>query len=64
VRLRALLGFAVLYGFAALGASSVRSTAMSEAVPAGYLARAVDPLDPGHRDRRCITGRIWRRVRP
>jgi MFS family permease len=36
-----LLAFAALYGFAALGDSSVLSTAMSEAVPAGYLGRAL-----------------------
>lgn len=36
-----LLGFAALYGFAALGDSSVLSTAMSEAVPAAYLGRAL-----------------------
>ena len=34
-----LLAFAALYGFAALGDSSVLSTAMSEAVPAAYLGR-------------------------
>jgi MFS family permease len=37
----ALLGFAAVYGFAALGDSSVLSTAMSEAVPADYLGRAL-----------------------
>jgi MFS family permease len=36
-----LLGFAAVYGFAALGDSSVLSTAMSEAVPAAYLGRAL-----------------------
>jgi MFS family permease len=36
-----LLAFAALYGFAALGDSSVLSTAMSEAVPAAYLGRAL-----------------------
>jgi MFS family permease len=36
-----LLGFAALYGFAALGDSSVLSTAISEAVPAAYLGRAL-----------------------
>jgi MFS family permease len=36
-----LLGFATLYGFAALGDSSVLSAAMSEAVPADYLGRAL-----------------------
>lgn len=36
-----LLAFAALYGFAALGDSSVLSTAMSEAVPADYLGRAL-----------------------
>jgi MFS family permease len=36
-----LLGFAALYGFTALGDSSVLSTAMSEAVPAAYLGRAL-----------------------
>jgi MFS family permease len=36
-----LLAFAALYGFAALGDSSVLSTAMSEAVPAGILGRAL-----------------------
>ncbi len=36
-----LLGFAALYGFAALGDSSVLSAAMSEAVPADYLGRAL-----------------------
>ena len=36
-----LLGFAAVYGFAALGDSSVLSTAMSEAVPAEYLGRAL-----------------------
>jgi MFS family permease len=36
-----LLAFAAVYGFTALGDSSVLSTAMSEAVPAGYLGRAL-----------------------
>jgi MFS family permease len=36
-----LLCFAAVYGFAALGDSSVLSTAMSEAVPADYLGRAL-----------------------
>jgi MFS family permease len=36
-----LLGFAALYGFTALGDSSVLSTAMSEAVPSAYLGRAL-----------------------
>jgi MFS family permease len=36
-----LLCFAAVYGFAALGDSSVLSTAMSEAVPAAYLGRAL-----------------------
>jgi hypothetical protein len=36
-----LLVFAAVYGFAALGDSSVLSTAMSEAVPAAFLARAL-----------------------
>jgi MFS family permease len=36
-----LLCFAGVYGFAALGDSSVLSTAMSEAVPADYLGRAL-----------------------
>ena len=36
-----LLAFAALYGFAALGDSSVLSTAMSEAVPADFLGRAL-----------------------
>jgi MFS family permease len=36
-----LLGFAAVYGFTALGDSSVLSTAMSEAVPAAYLGRAL-----------------------
>ena len=36
-----LLAFAALYGFASLGDSSVLSTAMSEAVPAHYLGRAL-----------------------
>jgi MFS family permease len=36
-----VLAFAALYGFAALGDSSVLSTAMSEAVPAAYLGRAL-----------------------
>jgi len=36
-----LLVFAALYGFAALGDSSVLSAAMSEAVPADYLGRAL-----------------------
>ena len=36
-----LLAFAALYGFAALGDSSVLSTAMSESVPADYLGRAL-----------------------
>ena len=36
-----LLCFATVYGFAALGDSSVLSTAMSEAVPAAYLGRAL-----------------------
>ena len=36
-----LLAFAALYGFTALGDSSVLSTAMSEAVPAAYLGRAL-----------------------
>jgi MFS family permease len=36
-----LLGFAAVYGFAAIGDSSVLSTAMSEAVPASYLGRAL-----------------------
>jgi len=36
-----LLAFAALYGFAALGDSSVLSTAMSESVPAAYLGRAL-----------------------
>jgi MFS family permease len=36
-----LLAFAAVYGFTALGDSSVLSTAMSEAVPAGYLRRAL-----------------------
>ncbi len=36
-----LLGFAALYGFTALGDSSVLSTAMSEAVPPAYLGRAL-----------------------
>ncbi len=36
-----LLAFAALYGFAALGDSSVLSTAMSEAVPADYLGRVL-----------------------
>ncbi|MEM7023421.1 MAG: MFS transporter [Pseudomonadota bacterium] len=36
-----LLAFAALYGFAALGDSSVLSTAMSEAVPTAYLGRAL-----------------------
>jgi MFS family permease len=36
-----LLAFAGLYGFTALGDSSVLSTAMSEAVPAAYLGRAL-----------------------
>lgn len=36
-----LLAFAALYGFAALGDSSVLSTAMSEAVPAAYLGRVL-----------------------
>ncbi|HEX5077665.1 MAG TPA: MFS transporter [Geminicoccaceae bacterium] len=36
-----LLSFATLYGFAALGDSSVLSTAMSEAVPPAYLGRAL-----------------------
>ncbi|MGH6904868.1 MAG: MFS transporter [Geminicoccaceae bacterium] len=36
-----LLAFAALYGFTALGDSSVLSTAMSEAVPADYLGRAL-----------------------
>jgi MFS family permease len=37
----ALLGFAAVYGLAALGDPSVLSTAMSEAVPAAYLGRAL-----------------------
>ena len=36
-----LLAFAALYGFAALGNSSVLSTAMSETVPPAYLGRAL-----------------------
>jgi MFS family permease len=36
-----LLAFATLYGFAALGDSSVLSTAMSETVPPAYLGRAL-----------------------
>ena len=36
-----LLVFAAVYGFAALGDSSVLSTAMSEAVPQAYLGRAL-----------------------
>jgi MFS family permease len=36
-----LLAFAAVYGFTALGDSSVLSTAMSEAVPAAYLGRAL-----------------------
>ena len=36
-----LLAFAALYGFTALGDSSVLSTAMSEAVPAALLGRAL-----------------------
>lgn len=36
-----LLAFAAVYGFAALGDSSVLSTAMSEAVPPAYLGRAL-----------------------
>jgi MFS family permease len=36
-----LLAFAAVYGFTALGDSSVLSTAMSEAVPADYLGRAL-----------------------
>ena len=36
-----LLAFAALYGFTALGDSSVLSTAMSEAVPGAYLGRAL-----------------------
>lgn len=36
-----LLAFAALYGFTALGDSSVLSTAMSEAVPTDYLGRAL-----------------------
>jgi len=36
-----LLAFAAVYGFAALGDSSVLSTAMSEAVPAAFLGRAL-----------------------
>jgi MFS family permease len=36
-----LLAFAALYGFTALGDSSVLSTAMSEAVPAACLGRAL-----------------------
>ncbi len=36
-----LLSFAALYGFSALGDSSVLSTAMSEAVPAAHLGRAL-----------------------
>jgi MFS family permease len=36
-----LLAFAALYGFAALGDTSVLSAAMSEAVPADYLGRAL-----------------------
>jgi MFS family permease len=36
-----LLAFAALYGFTALGDSSVLSTAMSEAVPTTYLGRAL-----------------------
>ncbi len=36
-----LLALAALYGFTALGDSSVLSTAMSEAVPADYLGRAL-----------------------
>jgi MFS family permease len=36
-----LLAFAALYGFTALGDSSVLSTAMSEAVPDSYLGRAL-----------------------
>jgi MFS family permease len=36
-----LLAFAAVYGFTALGDSSVLSTAMSEAAPAAYLGRAL-----------------------
>lgn len=36
-----LLTFTALYGFAAIGDSSVLSTAMSEAVPAAYLGRVL-----------------------
>ncbi|MCP4327074.1 MAG: MFS transporter [Alphaproteobacteria bacterium] len=36
-----LLAFTVLYGFVALGDSGVLSTAMTEAVPAAYLGRAL-----------------------
>ncbi len=36
-----LLAFAAVYGFTALGDSSVLSTAMSEAVPPDYLGRAL-----------------------
>ena len=36
-----LLSLAALYGFSALGDSSVLSTAMSETVPAAYLGRAL-----------------------
>ncbi len=36
-----LLAFAAIYGFAALGDSSVLSTAMSEAVPASHLGRVL-----------------------
>ena len=36
-----LLAFAAVYGFAALGDSSVLSTAMSEAVPPAFLGRAL-----------------------
>ena len=60
-----LLAFAALYGFTALGDSSVLSTAMSEAVPAAVSgARAGAALDPRHRHRRGGAGSLRRRARP